>query len=81
MATSPITRVFDARFNAKTVGGFAIAAAAGVLLAAYPLTTLGAIAVPGGASPTDRISPVKAGPKALRSPEVFPTRGSKLTGS
>jgi hypothetical protein len=45
MSTLTISKVFDARPNTKTVFGFAIAAALGVLLAAYPLTSLGAIAV------------------------------------
>ncbi len=45
MSTLSVSKLFDARLNAKTVFGFAIAIAVGVGLAAYPLTILGALAV------------------------------------
>src|ERR1700674_5943820 len=45
MSTFITTYIHDARLNTKTVFGFAIAAALGVLLAAYPLTSLGALAL------------------------------------
>ncbi len=45
MSTFTMTKVLDARLNAKTVFGFAMAAALGMLLAAYPLTSLGMLAV------------------------------------
>jgi hypothetical protein len=45
MSTFTVTKVFGARLDAKTLFGFAIASALGVLLAAYPLASLGAVAV------------------------------------
>lgn len=45
MSTLTASKLFDVRFNAKTVAGFAIAAVVGVGLAAYPLTCLGALAI------------------------------------
>jgi hypothetical protein len=45
MSTFMVNRVSNTLPNTKTVFGFAIATALGVLLAAYPLTSLGAIAV------------------------------------
>jgi hypothetical protein len=45
MSTFTAARSFDPRLNKKTVLGFAIAIVFGVLLAAYPLTSLGAIAI------------------------------------
>ena len=45
MSTFIPTYINDARLNTKTVFGFAIAIALGVLLAAYPLTSLGALAL------------------------------------
>jgi O-Antigen ligase len=45
MSTFIVNRVSNTRPNTKTVFGFAIATALGVLLAVYPLTSLGAIAV------------------------------------
>ncbi len=45
MSTFIVTKLHDARINTKTVLGFAIATALGVLLAAYPLISLAALAV------------------------------------
>jgi hypothetical protein len=45
MATFTATRSLDSRLNTKFVFGFAIAVALGVLLAAYPLTILGVVAL------------------------------------
>ncbi len=45
MATFTATKVLDARPNAKIVFGLAIAVAMGVLLAAYPITSLGVVTV------------------------------------
>jgi hypothetical protein len=45
MSTFTHTRVFGGRLDTKTLFGFAIATALGVLLAAYPLASLGAVAV------------------------------------
>jgi len=45
MATFTATKVLDARPNTKIVFGFAIAVALGVLLAAYPLASLGVVTV------------------------------------
>ena len=45
MATFTAIRSLDSRLNTKIVFGFAIAVALGVLLAAYPLTILGVVAL------------------------------------
>src|SRR5260370_33260336 len=45
MSSFIVTKLHDARINTKTVLGFAIATALGVLLAAYPLISLAALAV------------------------------------
>ncbi len=45
MSTQTISRLLNSRWNAKTAFGFACAAVAGIFLAMYPLTTLGAIAI------------------------------------
>jgi hypothetical protein len=45
MSTFTVTRVLGERLDAKNLFGFAIATALGVLLAAYPLTSLGAVTV------------------------------------
>src|SRR5260370_8788688 len=45
MSHLKVSKVFGGRLDAKTLFGFAIASALGVLLAAYPLASLGAVAV------------------------------------